>query len=57
MKRSIYTLLAGVAMMFASCENDLEPYSDPDCRLNFIYYDYFGDQMTTENTEESEDED
>ena len=57
MKRSIYTLLAGVAMMFASCENDLEPYSDPDCRLNFIYYDYFGDQMTTENIEESYDDD
>ena len=44
-------------MMFASCENDLEPYSDPDCRLNFIYYDYFGDQMTTENIEESYDDD
>ena len=44
-------------MMFASCENDLEPYSDPACRLNFIYYDYFGDQMTTENIEESYDDD
>lgn len=55
MKR-IHTLLASAALVcaLASCENDLEPYNDPTCRLNFMYEDpYYGGWLTTE--EEIED--
>lgn len=36
MKKMMY-LWAMVAFAFASCEKDLEPYSDPTCRINFVY--------------------
>ena len=36
MKRQIFLLLV-VAAGLASCEKDLEVYSDPTCRLNFYY--------------------
>lgn len=42
--RKLTTILGGLACLFAlaSCEKDLEPYDTPDCRLNFLYYDYYG---------------
>ena len=57
MKR-IYTLLASAALVcaLASCENDLEPYNDPTCRLNFMY-DYNGEWMTTEDIADRYDDD
>lgn len=54
MKKMMY-LWAMVAFAFTSCEKELEPYSDPTCRLGFVYGltdgkledNYIGDSYST----------
>ncbi len=47
---AFFSLLA----TFSACEQDLEPYSSTDCRLNFVYLDYTGAVMTSDRVTEAE---
>lgn len=45
-----YMVLAAVALVCTtSCEKELEPYSHPDCYVNFSFYDYYNEAATTED--------
>ena len=48
-------LWAGVCLLaLSACEKDLPVYETEGAWLNFVYYDYNGDQVTaTENVEET----
>lgn len=41
------TLAAITLIGTASCEKDLEPYSNPDCYLNFLFKTTYGDDYAT----------
>jgi len=45
--KKLYHILGSMTLLlvFASCEKDLEPYHTPECRLNFLYYDYSGENV------------
>ena len=49
--KSLFYTLACVAMLaaFASCEKNLEPYSEEQCRLNFYYLTWDGDVAMTDD--------
>ena len=57
-KRTIKYALAALTLLplATSCEKDLPKYSTPDAWLNFVYYDYSGEQVIlTEDLEKIED--
>lgn len=39
MKIQYYYVCMMAFLLFASCEKELKPYDNPECRLNFMYYD------------------
>ena len=54
-KKRMNILWAGVCLLaLSACEKDLPVYETEGAWLNFVYYDYNGDQVTaTENVEET----
>ena len=50
MKSLFYTLAcAAMLAVFASCEKDLEPYSEEQCRLNFWYLNWDNEVAMTDD--------
>lgn len=56
--KKLYNILGAMALLclFASCEKDQEPYSTPECRLNF-YYVYYGEEQSTKDLQSRKDYD
>lgn len=53
MKKLFYIPLACASLMFiSSCEQDLDPIVINDAMLNFVYYDYSNNKVTSENIED-----
>ena len=40
-------------LLAASCEQNLEPYSNADCWLNFVFYDNSGDPVTSAEVDDA----
>lgn len=45
LKNILFGVLAIVA--YTSCQQNLDTYDTPECRLNFLYYDYYGKTVLT----------
>lgn len=57
--KKLYHIFPVIALLvlLVSCEKDQEIYDTPDCRLNFLYYDYSGVLETTEKLKSRKDYD
>ena len=45
----VWALLGTLALLLASCEKELEPYSHPDAYLNFRFFNAGGDELKNDD--------
>ena len=51
MSKMKYIALCGLAALSVACEQKYPGYETSECNLNFVYYDYYGDPLSSDEVE------